>query len=106
MHKVAVTMSDLDRLRDLAGITSEADTGDDVERTVAGHVDNEKDMIMKQLYQMGAQCVELYKLMATTPDNSDYPHWWQGKVIKASDYLDQATEYLTNELQAPEEPQE
>ena len=99
-------MNDLDRLRDLAGITSEADTGDETQKTVAGHVDNEKDMIMKQLYLMGTQCVELYKLMASTSDTSDYPHWWQGKVIKAAEYLDQATDYLGAELNAPDEPQE
>lgn len=95
-------MSDLDRLRHLAGVTNEADTGDQVPKTVAGHVDDEKDMIMKQLYQMGTQCVELYKLMASTPDTTDYPHWWQGKIIKAADYLDRATEYLSSELQAPD----
>ena len=77
-----------------------------VEKDVFGHVDNEKDMIMKQLYLMGTQCVELYKLMASTSDTSDYPHWWQGKVIKAAEYLDQATDYLGAELNAPDEPQE
>lgn len=98
-------MNEIERLQKLAGIApqlSEAETGDEVEKTVAGHVDDEKDMIMKQLYQMGTYCVELYRMMGSLPENSDFPHWWQKKVVLAAENLSAAKHYLENELQAPE----
>ena len=86
----------------VAPLFQEAETGDQVDKTVAGHVDDEKDMMMKQLYQMGMYCVELYKMMGQLPDDTDFPHWWQGKLIKANDYIGAAKHYLENEIEAPE----
>ena len=81
---------------------SEAETGDEVTKTVAGHTDDEKDMIMKQLYQTGKYCVELYKMIGKMDENTDFPHWWQGKVVKASDYIGAAKHYLENEIESPD----
>lgn len=98
-------MNEIERLQQLAGIApqlnEDGETGDEVEKTVAGHVDDEKDMIMKQLYQMGTYCVELYKMMGNLPDNTDFPHWWQSKLVKANDYIGAAKHYLENEIEAP-----
>lgn len=101
-------MNEIERLQHLAGIATptrivedDVDTGDTVAKTVAGHTDNEKDMIMKELYQMGTYCVELYKMMGTLPDNTDFPHWWQSKIVKAADYVGAAKHYLENEIEAP-----
>ena len=95
-------MNEIQRLQQLAGLAiTEAETGDEVTKTVAGHTDNEKDMIMKQLYQTGKYCVELYKMMGKMDGNTDFPHWWQGKVVKASDYIGAAKHYLENEIEAP-----
>lgn len=96
-------MEDMRKLMEtVAPLFQEAETGDQVDKTVAGHVDDEKDMMMKQLYQMGMYCVELYKMMDTLPDNTDFPHWWQSKLVKANDYIGAAKHYLEGELEAPQ----
>lgn len=73
------------------------DTGDEVEKTVVGHVDDETNMIRKELYQMGKYCVELFRMMEQFPEG-DYPHWWQSKITKASEYLSAAKHYMENEM--------
>ena len=95
-------MNEIERLQQLAGIVVEAETGDEVTKTVAGHPDDERDMIKKQLFQMGTYCVELYKMLGKLPE-ADYPHWWQAKIVKAGDYIGSAKHYLEGELEAPEE---
>jgi hypothetical protein len=98
-------MNQIQILQKLAGLPiteAEDETGDEVTKTIAGHTDDEKDMIRKQLYQMGTYCVELYKMMGTLPDNTDFPHWWQAKLVKANDYIGAAKHYLENELEAPD----
>ena len=96
-------MSEIERLQQLAGIVTERDAGDSENVKLAvGHVDNERDMVRRNLYQMGTYCVELYKMLGELPD-SDFPHWWQGKVIKSGEYLSSAKHYLEGELFAPEE---
>ena len=98
-------MNEIQRLQQLAGISStikeEGETADSVEKTVVGHTDDEKDMLMKQLYQTGKYCVELHKMLKDLPDNADFPHWWQGKLIKAFDYIGMTKHYLENEINAP-----
>ncbi len=95
-------MNEIQRLRQLAGIVTEADTGDETEKTVVGHLDDERDMIKKQLFQMGNYCVELYKMLEKMPGDVDFPHWWQSKLIKADDYIGACKHYLENELSVPE----
>ena len=70
-----------------------------VDKDAVGHVDDERDMIKSGLYQMGCAAVKLHKLMSSLPEDADLPHWWQGKVIKAQDYLDGALDYLEAELE-------
>lgn len=99
--------TELNELRRLAGlpITESIheddkyshDTGDQVEKTVVGHVDDETNMIRKELYQMGKYCVELFRMMEQFPEG-DYPHWWQSKITKASEYLSAAKHYMENEM--------
>ena len=99
-------MNEIERLQQLAGIqkpVKEAETGDEVSKTVAGHTDDERDMIKKELFQMGTYAVELYKMLDKLPDNVDFPHWWQGKIVKASEYLSNSKHYLENELNVPED---
>ena len=94
-------MSEIERLQQLAGIVTERDAGDSENTKLAvGHVDNERDMVRRNLYQMGTYCVELYKMLGELPD-SDFPHWWQSKIIKASTYLSDAKHYLENSLEVP-----
>ena len=97
-------MNEIERLQQLAGIVNEADTGDETEKTVVGHVDSERDMIRKQVFQMGTYSVELFKMLNSLPEDADMPHWWQSKVVKASEYLSAAKHYLENELTVPDAP--
>jgi len=94
-------MTEIERLQQLAGIVSEGEG--DVEKLAVGHVDNEKDMITKDLYVIGKNAVMIHKLMKDLPD-SDFPHWWQSKVVKAKEYIEGAFNYLDAELNNPEEP--
>lgn len=110
-------MNEIDRLQQLAGIINEindgepgvdyrSDTGEgEVKKIAVGHVDNERGMIGKDLYIIGKHAVMIHKLIKDLPD-SDFPHWWQSKVVKAKEYIEGAYNYLDAELNAPrEEPQ-
>ena len=71
-----------------------------VKKVAIGHVDNDRDMIRRQLYQTGKYCVELFKMLGDLPD-SDFPNWWQAKVTKAGTYMSSAKHYLENSLEVP-----
>ena len=112
-------MNEIERLQQLAGITpniveqprsttllsevdvNEKDAGDsDNEKLAVGHVDNERDMIKRDLFEMGSYCVELYKMLDGLPD-SDFPHWWQAKLTKSKTYIGDCKHYLENSLEVP-----
>ena len=103
-------MNEIDRLQKLAGIVNEdgepgvdykSDTGEgEVEKVAVGHVDNERGMLMKNLYLIGKASIDMHKMLKDLPD-SDFPHWWQSKIVKAQNYLDGARNYLDAELNAP-----
>jgi len=98
-------MNEIDRLQQLAGIVNEDDVARDAgdinsDKVAVGHVDNERDMIRRELFQMGKYCVELFGMLSKMPD-SDFPHWWQSKVIRASEHISQAKHYLENNIEVP-----
>lgn len=95
-------MNEIQRLQQLAGIITEDETGDSVEKTVVGHVDDESRMIKQQLFQAGQYCVDLYKMMDSIP-NGDLPAWIQSKITRATDYISDVKHYLEAELEAPDE---
>ena len=69
-----VSKEDLKKLQELAGIytdtLNEKDAGHtDNEKLAVGHVDNERDMIRRQLYQMGKYTVELAQMLKELPDS-------------------------------------
>ena len=73
------------------------------ENTPIGHVDDERHMIRKELYQMATYAKELFQMLEGLPADSDFPHWWQAKVTKSLQMLSKAKHYLENELAVPEE---
>ena len=75
----------LNRIKKLAGLPITEEEGS-VTKIAIGHVDNEADMLRKELYKIGKYSVEIYKMLGELPDG-DFPHWWQGKVIKAGEYI-------------------
>ena len=103
-------MNEIDRLQQLAGIINEdgepgvdykSDTGEgDTKKVAVGHIDNERGMISKELYLIGKNAIDLHKMLKELPD-SDFPHWWQAKIVKAHSYLQGAKNYLDAELNAP-----
>ena len=93
-------MSEIDRLQKLAGIVSEgdgepgvdyrSDTGEgEAKKAAIGHIDNERGMISKELYLIGRNAMDVHKMLKDLPD-SDFPHWWQAKIVKAHEYLEGA----------------
>lgn len=99
-RKGAMGLESIQRMKQLAGIKiNEEET---VNKVAVGHVDDESDMMRKELYKIGKYSVELYKMLGDLPDG-DFPHWWQGKIIKAGEYIGSAKHYLEGELYAPED---
>jgi len=72
------------------------------ETTPIGHVDDERHMIRKELYQAAKYAKELFEMLDDLPEDSDFPHWWQSKVTKSLQMLSKAKHYLENELAVPE----
>jgi len=97
----SVSESEILRLQHLAGIQIQEDG--EVQKVAVGHVDDERDMLRKEIYQMGVYCVELFKMLNDLPD-SDFPHWWQAKIVKAGEFISTAKHYLENEIEVPDEP--
>jgi len=64
-----------------------------------GHQDNEPRMLKKDLYRIAKYAGELYKMLDKYDQGGevDFPHWWQGKVIKARDLMVSAKHYLDGE---------
>jgi hypothetical protein len=64
-----------------------------------GHQDDEPGMLKSDLYRIAKYAAELYKMMDKYDQGGevDFPHWWQGKVIKAKDYMVAAKHYLDGE---------
>jgi len=86
-------MNEIQRLQQLAGIVSED--------TEIGHKDDEKGMLSSDLYRIGKSAVDLHKLLKNLPADSDFPHWWQSKIVKAKEYIEAAHDYLDAELNNP-----
>lgn len=99
-HMAAMHAEDIQRMQQLAGITLTEDD-EEVRKVAVGHVDDEPDMIRKELYKIGKYSVELYKMLGELP-NADFPHWWQAKIVKSGEYIGAAKHYLEGELHAPE----
>jgi hypothetical protein len=68
-----------------------------------GHEDNEPNMLKGDLYKLIKNAVSLYKAMQALEGQGevDFPQWWQGKIIRASDDIECAKEYLEFEMEEP-----
>ena len=88
----SIKESEIARMQQLAGITVEEDA-----KLSVGHTDDENGMLSKDLYLIGKNAVELHKMLKELPD-SDFPHWWQSKIIKSKEYIEGAKNYLEAEL--------
>jgi hypothetical protein len=85
-----------DTLGPAAGFYSEG-LGADIE---VGHEDDEPGMLKNELARAAKMAAMLYKKVKAygdTGEEIDFPQWWQGKIIKAKDYLQGAYDYLDGE---------
>ena len=65
-----------------------------------GHRDDEPKMLKADLYRIAKYAGELYKMLDAyddMPNDVDFPHWWQARVIKARDLMVGAKHYLDGE---------
>jgi hypothetical protein len=65
-----------------------------------GHQDDEPAMLKNELARAAKMAAMLYKKVDAYGDTGmevDFPQWWQGKIIKAKDYLQGAFDYLDGE---------
>jgi len=69
-----------------------------------GHTDDEPGMLKADLYRIGKYAMELYKMVDQFegPQEVDFPHWWQSKIVKAKEMLVSAKHYLDFETKEPE----
>src|SRR5210317_1997171 len=72
------------------------------ENTPIGHTDDERNMIRKELYQMATYAKEMFQMLEDLPADSDFPHWWQAKVVKSLSMISKAKHYLENEINVPD----
>jgi hypothetical protein len=98
-RKQAKGLESIQRMQHLAGISINEE---EVTKDVIGHTDNETGMISQDLYHIGKTSVDIHKLIKELPD-SDFPHWWQSKVVKAKEYIEAAHNYLDAEINGPQE---
>ena len=110
MMKWAQSQEDtsLQKIRDPEPSPDDEDDDDDEMKdsieteTSIGHVDDERHMIRKELFQTAKYAKELFEMLEDLPEDSDFPHWWQSKVTKSLQMLSKAKHYLENELAVPE----
>ena len=65
-----------------------------------GHQDDEPHMLKSDVYRIAKYAAELYKMLDKYDEMEgevDFPHWWQGKIIKARDLMVSAKHYLDGE---------
>ena len=69
-----------------------------------GHQDDEPSMLKKDVYDIAVYAAKLYKQLDKYDQMDgeiDFPHWWQGKVIKAREFISSAQHYLEAEEKQP-----
>ena len=69
-----------------------------------GHQDDEPDMLKNDIYDIAVYATKLYKQLDKYDKSDgevDFPHWWQGKIIKAREFISSAQHYLEAEEKQP-----
>ena len=69
-----------------------------------GHQDDEPDMLKNDVYDIAVYAAKLYKQLHKYDQSDgevDFPHWWQGRIIKAREFISSAQHYLEAEEKQP-----
>ena len=96
VKKKQEALEEINRIRQLAGMP--VVEAQEIDRVSIGHVDDEREMLIKQLHQIQHQADHLAEFLTELPENSDFPHWWQAKLTKAGEYITTTYQYLENEI--------
>ena len=78
----------------------ESNVNEETDREV-GHTDDEPGMIADDLRIIERYAKELKELIESEgmKGETDFPHWWQSKIVLAKEYLVKAKHYLRGELE-------
>lgn len=82
-------------------VPEEPEAEDDLD---VGHQDDEPSMLKNDVYDIAVYAAKLYKQLHKYDQSDgevDFPHWWQGKVIKAREFISSAQHYLEAEEKQP-----
>ena len=69
-----------------------------------GHQDDEPNMLKNDVYDIAVYAAKLYKQLHKYDQSDgevDFPHWWQGRIIKAREFISSAQHYLESEEKQP-----
>lgn len=94
-----MTTPSLGMSSDVPAYTSQRYGEPDIE---IGHEDDELGMLKSDVGTMCDDLKDLYDILCDLHDHGkeiDFPHWWQGKIILAKDYIAKATDYLKQEVE-------
>ena len=95
VSRVLGNMNYTDAYKSLQGVNEDLDVG---------HQDDEPSMLKKDIYDIAVYAAKLYKQLDKYDQMDgevDFPHWWQGKVIKAREFISSAQHYLEAEEKQP-----
>lgn len=94
-------MSEIRRLQELSGIKpagmpaqQDSDQFQDITRSAVGHTDNERQMLRKEMAQVGQEILEIARLLEGMPEDADFPHWWQARISRAIGDIESCKKYL------------
>jgi hypothetical protein len=96
----------LEKAANQLGIKLQLNEQGEIERADldVGHQDDEPNMLKKDIYDIAVYAAKLYKQLDKYDQMDgevDFPHWWQGKVIKAREFMSSAQHYLEAEEKQP-----
>ena len=96
----------LEKAANQLGIELQLNEQGEIERADldVGHQDDEPNMLKKDIYDIAVYAAKLYKQLDKYDQMDgevDFPHWWQGKVIKAREFMSSAQHYLEAEEKQP-----
>ena len=101
MMKNANNMEEVEELPPSDEVPEQPEAEGDLD---VGHQDDEPDMLKNDIYDIAVYAAKLYKQLDKYDKSDgevDFPHWWQGKIIKAREFISSAQHYLEAEEKQP-----
>ena len=99
--KIRAMMKNANNMEEVEEMPEQPEAEGDLD---VGHQDDEPNMLKKDIYDIAVYAAKLYKQLDKYDKSDgevDFPHWWQGKVIKAREFISSAQHYLEAEEKQP-----